>query len=321
VDLTAEPGQVLAVVGPSGSGKTTLLRLVSGLQEPAEGQVLIDGADQRGVPPERRPVAMVFQGFALFPHLTVRENVGFGLRVRRVPRADRDRLVAEVLSALGMSDLGERLPARLSGGERQRVALARALVRDPAVFCLDEPLSALDPLLRADARRELAELLRAGGRCAVFVTHDQSEALTLGDRVAVLRHGRLEQVDHPRALYDSPATPFVASFVGSPPMSLLEGRDGRAGPLRAAAGGDGPCLLGARPEHVRLGAGDDAVVRAVEDHGHEVHVVLDLPAGRLLARLPAPQAPTAGSRVAVQVPADAVHAWPGSLADHGLARR
>lgn len=277
---------MLAVVGPSGSGKTTLLRLACGLLEPSEGSVSIGGVDQAGVPPERRAVAMVFQGYALFPHLTVRENVGFGLRVRKVRRAERDTRVEQAAAALGLTPLLDRLPAALSGGERQRVALARALVRDPAVFCLDEPLSALDPLLRSDARRELAELLRADGRCAVFVTHDQSEAMTLGDRVAVLRDGRLEQVGTPRELYDAPATPFVASFVGTPPMSLLR---------------RGPRLVGVRPEHVRLVAGDDAVVHAVEDHGHEVHVLLDADGGRLTARVAVGQEPAVGSRVGVDL--------------------
>ena len=277
---------MLAVVGPSGSGTTTLLRLACGLLEPTEGAVRIGGADQAGVPPERRPVAMVFQGFALFPHLTVRENVGFGLKVRRVAKAERARRVEQAAERLGLGPLLDRQPAQLSGGERQRVALARALVRDPAVFCLDEPLSALDPLLRADARRELAELLRADGRCAVFVTHDQAEAMTLGDRVAVLRDGRLEQVDTPRALYDRPATPFVASFVGTPAMSLLR---------------KGSEIVGVRPEHVRLVPGADALVHAVEDHGHEAHVLLDLPEGRLVARVPVDEAPAAGSRVSVEL--------------------
>jgi len=310
VDLAVEPGQVLAVVGPSGSGKTTLLRLVCGLIEASEGTVSIGGQAQAGIPPERRPVAMVFQGFALFPHLSVRDNIAFGLRVRRVARSERAARADRAACALGLSALLDRLPAELSGGERQRTALARALVRDPAVFCLDEPLSALDPLLRADARRELAGLLRADGRCAVFVTHDQAEALTLGDRVAVLRDGRLEQVDVPRALYAAPATPFVASFVGTPPMSLFEGADGVAGPLRSAAPIGGPCVLGVRAEDVRLCAGDDALVRHVEDHGHESHVVLELASGRLLSRVPVHAAPAAGSRVGVQVDPAAVRAWP-----------
>jgi len=301
VDLAVEPGEVLAVVGPSGSGKTTLLRLVCGLLTPGEGAVLIGGRDQTRVAPERRPVAMVFQGFALFPHLPVRDNIGFGLRVRRVDRAERRRRVEQVATSLGLEGLLDRLPAELSGGERQRVSLARALVRDPAVFCLDEPLSALDPLLRADARRELAGLLRAEGRCALVVTHDQSEALTLGDRVAVLRAGRLEQVGTPRALYDEPATPFVASFVGSPAMSLLE-RDG--------------AVVGVRPEHVRLVDGDDATVTAVEDHGHEAHVLLDARPGRLVSRVPVGAAPAVGARVGLLL--EHVRSWPGSLAEHGL---
>lgn len=293
---------MLAVVGPSGSGKTTLLRLVCGLLRPTEGEVRIGGADQARVPPERRPVAMVFQGFALFPHLTVAENLGFGLRVRKVRRTERTARVGQVAAALGLTELLDRQPVALSGGERQRVALGRALVRDPAVFCLDEPLSALDPLLRADARRELAALLRAQGRCAVFVTHDQTEAMTLGDRVAVLRSGRLEQVDRPRALYDRPATPFVASFVGSPAMSLLQRPEG---------------LVGVRAEHVRLVPGDDALVSSVEDHGHETHVLLETDGGRLVARVPAGQEPSPGSRTGVQL--GQVVTWPGTRADHGLA--
>ena len=309
MDLAVEPGEVLAVVGPSGSGKTTLLRLLSGLLEPTEGEVAIGGRPQQGVPPERRPVAMVFQGFALFPHLTTAENIAFGLRVRRTSRKDREARTAAAAQALGLEALLERLPGQLSGGERQRVALARALVRDPAVFCLDEPLSALDPLLRADARRVLEVLLRAEGRCAVLVTHDQGEALGLGDRVAVLRAGHLEQVGTARELYDRPATPFVASFVGSPPMTLLTGVDGVAGPLRAAL--RGPCTLGVRPEHVELSPGDDALVVAVEDQGHEAHVVLELPAGRLVARVPPQRAPSPGERTGVRVAPEHVHGWPG----------
>ncbi|MBC7374154.1 MAG: ABC transporter ATP-binding protein [Frankiales bacterium] len=303
VSVQVEPGEVLAVVGPSGSGKTTLLRLVCGLIEPDEGSVVIDGAPMAGVAPERRPVAMVFQGFALFPHLSVRDNIAFGLRVRRVPRAEREARVLEAAGRLGLTELLDRLPPALSGGERQRAALARALVRDPAVFCLDEPLSALDPLLRTDARRELADLLRADGRCAVFVTHDQAEALTLGDRVAVLRAGRLEQVATPRALYDAPATAFVASFVGTPAMSLL--RDGILG----------PGLCGVRPEHVLLVPGDDATVRAVEDHGHEAHVLLAVAGGQLTARVAVADAPAVGSRTGVRIDPAHVHVFP---ADHGV---
>ena len=288
VTLALAPGEVLAVVGPSGSGKSTLLRLLTGLLAPAEGSVWIDGRDVTRVAPERRPVAMVFQGFALLPHLTVRDNVGFGPRVRREPKAAAAQRVAEAAESLGLTPLLDRYPGQLSGGERQRVALARALVRDPVVFCLDEPLSSLDPQLRTDARRLLAPLLRAEGRCAVYVTHDQAEAMTMGDRVAVLRAGRLEQVATPRELYDGPATTFVASFVGSPPMSLLPEPDGG--------------WLGVRPEHVRLVAGDEGTIVDVEDLGHERHVAVDLPGrGRVVARLGAGPHPPLGTPTGVEI--------------------
>jgi multiple sugar transport system ATP-binding protein len=272
VTLSLAPGEVLAVVGPSGSGKSTLLRLLTGLLAPTSGRVFIDGADVTRAAPERRPVAMVFQGYALLPHLTVRENVAFGPRVRREPKAAVATRVAAVAESLGLTALLDRYPGQLSGGERQRTALARALVRDPVVFCLDEPLSSLDPQLRTDARRLLAPLLRAEGRCAVYVTHDQAEAMTMGDRVAVLRDGRLEQVAPPRELYDAPATTFVASFVGAPPMSLLP----------EPGGG----WTGVRPEAVRLVPGADGTVVDVEDLGHERHVAVDLPGrGRVVARV------------------------------------
>ena len=276
------------MVGPSGSGKTTLLRLLTGLLAPTEGAVRIDGADVTKTAPERRPVAMVFQGFALLPHLTVRDNVAFGPRVRREPKAAAAARVADAAGSLGLASLLDRYPAELSGGERQRVALARALVRDPVVFCLDEPLSSLDPQLRTDARKLLAPLLRAEGRCAVYVTHDQAEAMTMGDRVAVLNAGRLEQVDTPRALYDAPATTFVAAFVGSPPMSLLPEPDGG--------------WLGVRPEDVRLVPGDAGVIVDVEDLGHERHVAVDLPGrGRVVARLGAGPHPALGTPTGVEI--------------------
>ena len=279
---------MLAVVGPSGSGKTTLLRLVTGLLTPTSGTVSIDGTDVTRTAPERRPVAMVFQGFALLPHLTVRGNVAFGPSVRREPKATAARRVSEAAESLGLTPLLDRYPGELSGGERQRVALARALVRDPAVFCLDEPLSSLDPQLRTDARRLLAPLLRDERRCAVYVTHDQAEAMTMGDRVAVLRDGRLEQVATPRELYDAPATTFVASFVGSPPMSLLP----------VAEGG----WVGVRPEDVRLVPGDDGTIVDVEDLGHERHVAVDLPGrGRVVARLGAGPHPPLGTPTGVEL--------------------
>ena len=277
IDLAVAPGEILAVVGPSGSGKSTLLGLVSGLLQPTSGRVAVGGRDVTGASPEHRPVAMVFQGYALFPHLDVAANIGFGLAVRRVPKALRRQRIAEVAERLGLTPLLQRRPGELSGGERQRVALARALLRDPIVFCLDEPLSALDPVLRSTARRELEDLLRADGRCALHVTHDQAEAMTLGDRVALLRAGRIEQIGPPRELYDRPATTFVASFIGTQPMSLLP-----VALARVAA--PSVVTVGVRAEHVQLLPGSEATVLAVDDLGHEQLVELDLGGGSLTAR-------------------------------------
>ncbi len=295
VELAVDPGDILAVVGPSGSGKSTLLRLVSGLLRPTSGTVHVGGQDVTELAPEARPVAMVFQGFGLFPHLDVAANIAFGLRARRVPKAQRGPRVDDVAARLGLSDLLHRRPGELSGGERQRVALARALLRDPIAFCLDEPLSSLDPVLRTTARRELDELLRADGRCALYVTHDQSEAMTLGDRVAVLRDGKVEQVGTPRELYESPATTFVATFMGSPPMSLLP--PGIAGlPVQ-----QGISTFGVHAEHVRIGAGDDADVLAIDDLGHERIAELSLAGHALTARLPSGSEVRRGDRVGVSL--------------------
>ena len=291
VSLTVAPGEVLAVVGPSGSGKSTLLRIVAGLLAPDSGTVHLGGTDVTAVSPERRPVGMVFQGFALFPHLSVAANIGFGLAVRRTARADRDLLVRRVADRLGLGTLLDRRPEQLSGGERQRVALARALLRDPVVFCLDEPLSALDPVLRASARRDLDTVLREDGRCALHVTHDQAEAMTLGDRVALLRDGSVEQVGTPRELYERPATTFVASFVGTHPMALLPPSVARV-PVP-----QGAVVIGARAEHVTVVQGEDALVVTVDDLGHERIAELDVDGETLRARLPASSEVRRGDRV------------------------
>jgi ABC-type sugar transport system ATPase subunit len=295
LSLAVAPGEVLAVVGPSGSGKSTLLRLVAGLLEPTSGTVRVGGRDLAGASPESRPVGMVFQGFALFPHLSVAANIGFGLAVRRTPRAERDARVAEVAERLGLTALLRRRPDQLSGGERQRVALARALLRDPVVFCLDEPLSALDPVLRVAARRDLDAVLREDGRCGLHVTHDQVEAMTLGDRVAVLNNGVLEQVGTPREIYERPATTFVASFVGSHPMSLLTPAAARVSTRPEVA------TVGVRAEHVVVSSGTDALVLDVDDLGHERIAALDLDGSTLRARLPVESTVRRGDRVAVVV--------------------
>ncbi|QKG22491.1 ABC transporter ATP-binding protein [Actinomadura verrucosospora] len=235
VDLAAEPGEYLVLLGPSGCGKTTLLRTIAGLEQPTEGEVLIGGHVVNGLPPRVRQIAMVFQSYALYPHKTVRDNIVFPLRAERMDKAEREEKARWAAELLEIEPLLRRKPRQLSGGERQRVALARALVRDPAVFLLDEPLSNLDAKMRATARDELKRFQERIGTTTIYVTHDQAEAMGLGDRIAVLEHGRVRQVGTPQEVYDDPADTFVATFIGSPPMNLVK---------------RGDRLVGFRPEHL-----------------------------------------------------------------------
>ncbi len=223
LSLTVGDGALLAIVGPSGCGKTTTLRLIAGLETPDSGSILLDGKPMAGVPPQDRDVAMVFQDHALFPHLTVFENMALGLMLRKVPRPERERRVSAAAQMLGLTPLLERRPAELSGGECQRAALGRALTRHPRVFLLDEPLSNLDAPLRLQLRGEIARLRRRLGATMVLVTHDQAEALALADTVAVMKEGAVQQLAPPRELYRRPASRFVAGFIGSPPMNFFEG--------------------------------------------------------------------------------------------------
>ena len=266
LDLEVRPGELMVLVGPSGCGKSTLLRLIAGLIEPTAGEVWIGGRRVDDVEPGARDVAMVFQSYALYPHMTVAGNLGFGLRVRGTPRTEIERRVAEAAAALGLAELLSRRPGELSGGQRQRVALGRAMVRDPGVFLFDEPLSNLDAELRLRTRDEIAALHRRLGTTMIFVTHDQVEALSLGQRVAVMDQGRLHQVGTPDEVYRRPANLFVAGFVGSPPINRIAlARDdaGRlaGGPfaLQAPSGVD-RATLGVRPE-------DLAVARTSEGDG------------------------------------------------------
>jgi putative spermidine/putrescine transport system ATP-binding protein len=222
VDIAAEAGEFLTLLGPSGSGKTTVLMMIAGFVQPSEGQVLLNGQDITALPPEQRHFGMVFQGYALFPHMTVAENIAFPLRVRRMGRAEQQDKVRAVLDLVQLTPFAERRPAQISGGQQQRVALARALVFDPAVLLLDEPLSALDKKLRAELQDELKILHRRVGRTFVNVTHDQEEALSLSDRIAILNHGRVVQQGQPEALYENPGTRFVAGFLGK--SNFFEGR-------------------------------------------------------------------------------------------------
>ena len=311
LDLDAKDGELLVLVGPSGSGKTTVLRAAAGLEEVSEGTIRIDGRDVTSLPPAERNVAMVFQGYALFPHLTVADNIGFGLRARRVARSETQERVEIAARVVGCDLLLERRPHELSGGERQRVALARALVREPDVFLLDEPLSNLDAQLRVEMRAELRRLHDRLGATMVYVTHDQFEALTMGDRIAVLREGQLQQVGTQDDVYHRPVNRFVATFLGSPAMNLLpaviaEGRL-RAGPFsfNAPTGvGDRKLEAGIRPEHVALVPdGAQAIVEVVEPAGNETLLHLSAGGHRLVVRAGPDQRPAIRSRVAVAVSA------------------
>jgi multiple sugar transport system ATP-binding protein len=249
LNLTVADGELLVCVGPSGCGKSTTLRMVAGLDEPSGGMLRIGGQLMTGVPPQRRNVAMVFQDYALYPHFTVRENLEFPLKMRGLPRAEMLRRVDWAAGVLNLAELLDRLPKQLSGGQRQRAAMGRALVREPAVFLLDEPLSNLDATLRVQVRAEIGELQRRIRATMLYVTHDQVEAMTLGQRVAVFHQGRLQQVAPPAELYDRPVNAFVAGFIGNPPMNLF--------PARIVAGPDGGCAARLGEQNLPLPAGSD----------------------------------------------------------------
>jgi multiple sugar transport system ATP-binding protein len=308
LDLSIGDGELMVLVGPSGCGKTTALRMVAGLEEVSSGRILIGDRDVSRVPSRDRDVAMVFQSYALYPHLSVGDNIGFGLKLRKLPRDEIRRRVARAADVLGLADLLDRKPRNLSGGQRQRVAMGRAIVREPQAFLMDEPLSNLDAKLRVQMRAEIAELQSGLGVTTIYVTHDQTEAMTLGQRVAVMRRGVLQQVDSPQHLYDHPVNVFVAGFIGSPAMNLFEARVERdgddwtlaVGSRRVAldpglvdripqlAGWDGRTIIaGLRPEDVadaaispgRPGAEIDVEADLVEAMGSDVyvHATLDAP--------------------------------------------
>ena len=305
------------LVGPSGSGKSTALRVAAGLESPTAGRVLLADRDVTALAPGLRDVAMVFQSYALFPHLTVAENIGFGLRARRVPRDEVRRRVDEAAAAVSCAELLERRPRELSGGERQRVALARALVREPVAFLLDEPLSNLDAQLRVEMRAELKRLHQRLGATMLYVTHDQVEALTLGSRVAVLGGGRLQQVGTPLDVYRRPANRFVATFVGTPAMNIWPVVDGRAGPFPLDVGSPGVRLdAGIRPEHVALGGEIPARVDVVEEAGSETVVYLLSDGHQVVARVGAETRVEHGDTVGLAFRREHVHLFDG---DSGVA--
>ncbi len=307
INLTFAPQRFTALLGPSGCGKSTLLRLVAGLDRPTKGRVLIGARDVTDAPPVARDLSMVFQSYALFPHLTVRDNILFGLSVRRVPRADQDARLARVAGMMGLDTLLARKPAQLSGGQQQRVALARAVISERPICLMDEPLSNLDAKLRAEMRLELRALQQRLGLTVIYVTHDQVEAMTMADRIVLLNAGRVEQEGTPEDIYRHPATTFVARFIGTPPMNLIPAdslhRAGAALPPEAVSG----TLVGLRPEEIMLGDhGTPADLDSVEFLGADLLITARVGGAPVVIRRPA-HLPRPSGRLHLTWPADALH--------------
>ena len=345
VGFTVEPGEFFVLLGPSGCGKSTLLNSIAGLEKPDSGSIALgereffNAARHRSLSPRERNVAMVFQSYALYPHMSVAQNIGFPLRVRRTGKEELQRKVAAAAAMLQIGHLLAARPAELSGGQRQRVAIARALVREPDLFLLDEPLSNLDAQLRSAMRGSLKELQNRLRITTLYVTHDQVEAMTLGDRIAVLRAGAVEQIGTPEELYSEPANAFVASFIGAPPMNLVAARCRRSGSsVILRSGGmeyicrsehvrisqsvnDQPVLLGIRPEHISL-CGSDApgafavTVTGCEKIGRET-VVFARRQNSSLVLIAAASSPAIGSTLHVRFPDDAVYCFDGSAPQSG----
>ena len=302
VEIDIPDGEFVVLVGPSGCGKSTLLRMVAGLEEITKGEIAIGGRVVNQVPPKDRDIAMVFQNYALYPHMTVRQNIGYGMKVRGVPEAERNRLIDEAARVLGLQALLDRRPKQLSGGQRQRVAIGRAIVRQPDVFLFDEPLSNLDAKLRIEMRSEIKQLHRRLQNTVVYVTHDQVEAMTLADRVVVMHQGRIEQAAPPLELYERPANTFVAAFIGAPSMNFVAGKVAADGAAVALDGGGSaplparrgnlagrPVTLGIRPEHVLPSDGPQALalrVDEIEPLGPHQLAIGDLAGTRFVAQLP-----------------------------------
>ncbi|MBF0677794.1 MAG: sn-glycerol-3-phosphate ABC transporter ATP-binding protein UgpC [Devosia sp.] len=318
IDLEVQSGEFLVLVGPSGCGKSTLLRMIAGLEEITDGTISIGDRVVNDLPASQRNLSMVFQSYALYPHMSVRKNLAFGLGNLRMPKDEIARRVAEAAKILQIEELLERKPRQLSGGQKQRVAIGRAIVREPQLFLFDEPLSNLDAELRVQMRVELAGLYNRLGTTMIYVTHDQIEAMTMATRIAVLNKGRLEQVGTPYELYNAPKNLFVASFIGSPKMNLIKGNSsGTAielpglGILPRAAGA-GPVTLGVRPEHLAIGAPGDiaaeGTITLIEYLGSEVFIYVALPDGQtLLAQAPGNVRHQRGEKVSVSFRAEDTH--------------
>jgi multiple sugar transport system ATP-binding protein len=327
IELAIPDGEFLVLVGPSGCGKSTLLRIVAGLENVSNGTIAIDGRDVTDLPAKARDIAMVFQSYALYPHMTVAENMAFSLRVRRADKKLIEERVQAAARILNLTEYLKRRPAELSGGQRQRVAMGRAIVRDPKVFLFDEPLSNLDAKLRVSMRSEIKAMHQRLKTTTIYVTHDQIEAMTMADRIVVLRDGNIEQVGTPLELYDSPTNVFVAEFIGSPAMNMLPARLATDGGRRAAvinggsrialpselAGTDGQSILvGIRPEHLSVAPSADGLngkVELVEPLGAQVQIIADVGGRPVTALLNERVLPPVGSAIALAPKSDAIHAF------------
>lgn len=328
VTFTAAEGEFLVLLGPSGCGKTTLLRLVAGLETVSQGTIRIGDQVVNDVPPRDRDIAMVFQNYALYPHMTVYENMAFGLKLRRTPKAEIDRRVRAAARILELEPLLDRRPHQLSGGQRQRVAVGRAIVREPRVFLFDEPLSNLDARLRVEMRAELARLHRELGRTMLYVTHDQVEAMTLGQRIVILNQGRVQQIGTPLEVYYRPANRFVAGFIGSPPMNFIEGRIEQLDGLRFVGEGGRVQLvldatawpelrpgqavtLGVRPEAVTLAMPKQTAVQGrvetIEVLGAITHLYVRIGQTTVVAQVDAPQRPEPGQPISLHIDGARIH--------------
>ncbi len=335
LNLDIKDGEFMVLVGPSGCGKSTSLRMLAGLEEVNGGNIRIGDRDVTNLPPKDRDIAMVFQNYALYPHMTVGDNMGFALKMAGVPKEEQKRRVSEAAKLLGLEEYVDRKPKALSGGQRQRVAMGRAIVREPQVFLMDEPLSNLDAKLRVSTRAQIAALQRRLGITTVYVTHDQVEAMTMGDRVAVLKDGLLQQVDTPLNLYDKPGNAFVAGFIGSPAMNLLTvavTEDGlrfgnTAVPVpreaREKLGGDKEAILGVRPETFEIVPESDrgvlAEVDVVEELGADAYVYASMTDSteevELIARVDARKPPARGSKIRLTVDPERLHLFSASTGE------
>jgi len=324
IDLDIGDGEFVVLVGPSGCGKSTTLRMIAGLEDATAGEIRIDDRVVNRLEPKDRNIAMVFQNYAIYPHMTVHRNIAFGLRMAKLPKTEEDRRVREAASVLGLTDLLQRRPSQLSGGQRQRVAIGRAMVRNPAVFLFDEPLSNLDAQLRAQMRLEIKKLHQGLGTTVIYVTHDQVEAMTLADRIVVMRDGRIEQIGTPTELYRRPTSMFVARFIGSPSMNMIPGRAAQGiveldGLGRIEAPGSPssarPIFLGVRPDDLHVASGGsgalsfDARINVIEPLGPETLVYAEAGGRELVATADGRATLHRGETVRLVADADALHVF------------